>query len=478
MKTTKLTPNTVLILLLLVSFLGCQSTPVSPGEGPGESIDLLIEGGTVLVLDEQLTVHSPGYVAIRDDRIVAVGAGDSGRRFQPQRRIDAAGEIVMPGIVNGHQHAPMVLFRGMGNDRNLMDWLNGTIFPAEAQNVNRDFVYWGTRLAALEMLRSGTTTYADMYYFEDEVARASVDAGIRVVAGQTVIGFPAPDHPKPEETLAWLETFIDEWKDHPLVIPAVAPHAPFTLSRQILEASKELADRKDVPLIIHVAETAAEVEQVKDEHDGLRAVEYLNRIGFLADRVTANHVVWAEPHEIEMLKQAEVGVIHNPESNMKLASGVAPVPAMLRAGIDLGLGTDGAASNNNLDMLQEMDSMAKLHKLVSNDPTVVTARETLFAATLGGARALNLQDRIGSLEEGKLADVIILSLNSPQGIPAADPYTTVVYSLLGDSVETVVVNGKILLDGYRFTATDEDQVYAESRRLITKVSASLSKDNR
>ena len=333
--------SSILLLLLLVSFSGCRSAPAPPGASVVEAIDVLIWRGTVLVMDEQLTVHSPGFVAIRGNRIIAVGSGDSGDRFQPERRIDANDGIILPGIVNGHQHAPMVLFRGMGNDRDLMDWLNDTIFPAEAQNVNRDFVYWGTRLAALEMLRSGTTTYADMYYFEDEVARASADAGIRVVAGQTVIGFPAPDHPEPEATLEWSETFIDEWKDHPLVIPAVAPHAAFTLSQQILEASKELADRKDVPLIIHVAETAAEVEQVKQEHGGLRPVEYLDRIGFLADRVIANHVVWAEPHELEMLKKARVGVIHNSESNMKLASGVAPVPAMLAAEIDLGLGTDG-----------------------------------------------------------------------------------------------------------------------------------------
>ena len=395
-------------------------------------------------MDPDLTVYQPGFVAISADTIVAVGPQPEAGQFEAKRTIDARDRLILPGLINGHQHAPMVLYRGLADDLKLMDWLEQYIFPAEAATVDADFVYWGTRLAVAEMLLSGTTTYADMYYFEDEVARATSELGMRGVLGQTIIGLPAPDHLQPEDALEYCAAFVERWKNHPLIVPAVAPHAPFSCSREVLQSAHALAEQHDVPLLIHLAESREEVEQML-VRTGRRPTEFLEQIGFLTDRLVANHVVWANPGEIELLKRRGVGVIHNPESNMKLASGVAPVPQMLEAGIDLGLGTDGAASNNNLDLFEAIGLMAKLHKLFGDDPTLVSAREALTAATIGGARALGLDTLVGSLEVGKKADLIVLNLEAPSARPMYDPYSLVVYSLSGSSVETVLVNGRILV---------------------------------
>ena len=439
-------PRLALALGVLAANLGACTEPESSpaGSGPAATVDLVIGKGTVLTMDPELTVHQPGFVAVSGDTIVAVGPQAEAGRFETERTIDAQGRLVLPGLINGHQHAPMVLYRGLADDLKLMDWLEKYIFPAEAATVDADFVYWGTRLAVAEMLLSGTTTYADMYYFEDEVARATSELGMRGVLGQTIIGFPAPDHAKPEDALEYCTGFVERWKNHPLIVPAIAPHAPFTCSAEVLRSARALAEQHDVPLLIHVAESREEVEQML-ARTGRRPVEFLEQIGFLTDRVVAKHAVWANPGEIELLQRHGVGVIHNPESNTKLASGVAPVPQMLAAGIDLGLGTDGAASNNNLDLFEAIGLTAKLHKLFGDDPTLVTAREALTAATIGGARALGLEDLVGSLEAGKKADLIVLNLDAPSAKPMYDPYSLVVYSLLGSSVETVLVNGRLLV---------------------------------
>ncbi len=423
-------------------------------------------------MDADFTVHDPGFVAVREDRIVAVGPLAEVSLYSAVRSLDVADTIVLPGLINGHQHAPMTLFRGLGSDLKLMDWLTEYIFPAESRNVDRDFVFWGALLAVTEMLESGTTTFADMYYFEEEVARATSAAGMRGILGQVIIGFPAPDYPAPEETLKGTERFIVDWKDDPLVTPAVAPHAPYTCSREVLDACRELAEKHDVPLIIHLAETRDEVRQV-EENTGLRPVSYLNEIGFLVDRLIAAHVVWANEQEIRLLKEHGVGVIHNPESNMKLASGTAPVPLLLEAGVDVGLGTDGAASNNNLDLLQEADTMAKLHKHSTVDPTVIPAREALVAATIGSARALGLDAELGSLEMGKKADLVVLGLSEASAIPVYDPYALVVYSLHGSAVETVIVNGRVVVEDGRILTVDREELWRQVERLRTKVVRSL-----
>ncbi len=456
------------VCLVLLAFLtSC------PAPGPTDAAsDLLVIGATVVTMSPDLEVFDPGFVAVRQGRIAAVGPASEAASWSANETIDATGKLVLPGLINGHQHAPMVLFRGLGSDLKLMDWLEDYIFPAEAKTVDEEFVYWGTLLSALEMISGGTTLFADMYYYEAEVARAIDESGMRGVLGQTIIGFPAPDHPTPEETLAYTERFIRDWKDHGRVIPAVAPHAPFTVSREVLLACRALADKYDVPLLIHLAETSEEVSQV-EERTGDRPIRYLEKIGFLSDRVVANHGVWALEDEIELFKKRGVGVIHNPESNMKLASGVAPVPGYFRAGVDLGLGTDGAASNNNLDLFEEMDSMAKLHKLAGNDPTLVPARAVLIAATLGGARALDLDDRIGSLEPGKQADLIIIGLDSPAAHPRQDPYSLAVYTLKASSVETVIVAGETIYRDRRFTRLEPERIYRQAADLRSRVEAAL-----
>jgi len=456
-------------LLLTLLAVSCAS-PAS--HESGESVDLLISGGTVVTMDADFTVYDPGFVAVREDRIVALGPLADVSRYSAVRSLEVADTIVLPGLINGHQHAPMTLFRGLGSDLKLMDWLTRYILPAESKNVDRNFVFWGALLAATEMLESGTTTFADMYYFEEEVARAISTAGMRGILGQTIIGFPAPDYTTPEEALKGAEQFIVDWKDDPLVTPAVAPHSPYTCSREVLDACRELAEKHDVPLIIHLAETRDEVRQV-EESTGFRPVTYLNEIGFLVDRLIAAHVIWAREEEIRMLQEHGVGVIHNPESNMKLASGTAPVPLLLEAGVDVGLGTDGAASNNNLDLLQEADTMAKLHKHSTGDPTVIPARVALVTATIGSARALDLEADLGSLEVGKKADLVVLGLGEASAVPVYDPYALVVYSLHGSAVETVIVNGRVVVEDGRILTVDREELWRQVERLRDKVIRSL-----
>ncbi|MFQ5740968.1 MAG: amidohydrolase [Acidobacteriota bacterium] len=459
-------------LLIVLALAGCRPAETSQSPPPSQHVDILITGGTVVTMDADLTLYDPGFVAVSGDSISAVGPLSDARAFRADRTIEAKKQIILPGLVNGHQHAPMVLLRGLADDLTLMDWLERYIFPTEAKVVDAEFVYWGALLSALEMVRTGTTTFADMYYFEGEVARAVSQVGMRGVLGETLIGFPSPDFRTPQEALGYTEEFIQKWKDHALIVPAVAPHAAYTCSEEVLLASSRLAERYDVPILIHVAESKDEINQVR-QRTGMTSIRFLNKIGFLSDRVVAAHVVWADAEEISILKDLGVGVIHNPESNMKLASGVAPIPEMLEAGLDVGLGTDGAASNNNLDMFQEMDTMAKLFKITRLDPTLISARQALATATMGSARALGLGDQLGSLEAGKKADLIILDQTSPAAIPTYDPYSSVVYSLMGDSVRTSIVGGKIIMEGRRLTHLDTSELFAKVAVLKEKIRNSL-----
>ncbi len=467
----------VAALGLAAILLGAACGPSGEQEAAGQAeadVDLLIMGGTVLTMDESLTVYDPGYVAIVGEEIIDVGKASEGEQITARRRIDARGGFVMPGLVNGHQHAPMSLLRGVADDLTLMRWLEDYIFPAEKANVDEDFVYWGTLLSVREMIGSGTTTYADMYYFEDRVAQATALAGMRGVLGETILGFPSPDHPDAMTALKATRHYLQKWKGHPLIVPAVAPHSVYTCSTEVLKASKRLADEMDVPLIIHLAEVEDEVRQIREKH-GTTPTRYLEQIGFLSDRVIAAHAIWVEPEEIEILLKHGVGVIHNPESNMKLAAGVAPVPDYLKAGLDVGIGTDGPASNNNLDLFQEIDSAAKLHKLWRKDPTVLDAPTVLSMATRMGARALGLGDLTGSLERGKRADLILLSGARPEAAPSYDPYSTIVYSLLGSSVDTVVINGAVVFEEGRLTKVDESELFSRVQELKTRIWRSLGK---
>ena len=448
---------------------------VAAGAQAPRRVSLLITGGIVVAVDGARHVYNPGSVAIDGTDIVAVGpSADIAARFRAADEINAASSVIIPGLINTHTHAPMVLYRGLADDLPLQEWLERYIFPAEAKTVSREMVRVGTRLAAVEMIKSGTTTYADMYYFEEEVARATKAAGLRGVLGQTIIQFPVADAKTPDQGLARAEAFIREFEHDDLIVPAVAPHAPYTNDAKTLQAARALATRYRVPVLIHLAETSAEVKNSQAAHGGMSPVAYLDSIGFFGPRTLAAHVVWASPADTAILKARNVAVSHNPESNMKLASGAAPVPAYIAAGVTVALGTDGAASNNDLDMFEAMREAALLHKLQTGDPRAIPASTALEMATIDGARALGLDTLIGSLEPGKRADVAVVSMASARQTPLYDPISHLVYATHGDDVRTVVVNGKVLMRDRKLTTLNEATVLAAARKMAEAVRAAVA----
>jgi 5-methylthioadenosine/S-adenosylhomocysteine deaminase len=447
----------------------------SPHAQTRRAVALVVRGGWVVTENPARTVLTPGAVAIDGHDIVAVDTPAAiAARFAPRDTIDVPRDVILPGLVNTHTHAPMVMYRGLADDLSLMDWLQKYIFPAEAKTVSPDMVRIGTRLAALEMIESGTTTYADMYYFEDAIARATREAGLRGVLGETIIQFPVADAKTPAEGLARAERYIAAFKDDPLITPAVAPHSTYTLDEQSLRACAALARKHGVPLLIHVAETQDEVGIIRERHHAT-PVGFLDAIGFWTPRTLIAHGVWVTDDDIAILKRRGVAVSHNPESNMKLASGAAPVAGYLAAGVTVGLGTDGAASNNDLDMFEAMRQAAFLAKLTTRDPTAVPARVALEMATLGGARALGLDRAIGSLEAGKRADLITVSMDSAHETPMYDPISHLVYVTRGDDVRTTIVDGKILMRDRRVTTLDAASVLDDARRLAERVRAAVGR---
>jgi len=436
-------------------------------------VDLLISGGTVITMDAEFRVIEDGAVAIEGDTITAVGKREE---LEPRARgakiIDSSTALVTPGMINGHAHAAMSLFRGVAEDHSLDDWLQRYIFPAEARNVTEEFVLWGTRLGVLEMLRGGITTYADMYYFEDVVASVTKEAGMRGVLGQTVVDFPAPDHKTPAAAFAYTQKFIDRWKGDPLITPAVAPHSIYTVSTENLKAAAALARQNGVPILIHVAEAPFESELSRKKY-GTSPVAYLENIGVLGPDVVAAHSVWVNAEDIATLVRRGVGSIHNPSSNMKLASGVMPVVELLAAGEPVGLATDSAASNNNQDLFQEMNIAAKLQKVTRMDPRALPARQTVEMATIGGARAIHLDKKIGSLEAGKQADLILINTNATHSTPMYNVYSQLVYALNAHDVRTVVIAGKVVMDGRVMMTMDKPGILAKAHEYQRKISASL-----
>ncbi len=460
---------------LSVSLLCCLIFSLTHLASAKERVDLLVSGGTVVTMDPGKRLLDDGAIAVRGDRIIELGSsGEIRAKYAARRTISAVGTIILPGLINTHNHAPMVLFRGIADDLRLMDWLQNFIFPAEAKNVTSEFVEWGTLLACLEMIRSGTTAYADMYYFEDQVAAATAHAGMRGVLGETIIQFPVPDNKTPGAALTYTEKFIKRWKGSSLIIPAVAPHAPYTNSGETLKACKALADRYGVPMIIHVSETQDEVRQIKEKY-GTTSTKWLEQLGVLGPSVLFNHGVWLTEEDLAAVKKHGVSVSHNPESNMKLASGTAPVVRMLSMGIHVGLGTDGAASNNNLDMFETMDFAAKLHKLAAMDPTVLPAPQVVELATIGGARALRMDRDIGSLEPGKKADFILVDAGLAHALPLYNVYSQLVYDLKGGDVRTSVIDGKIVMLDRRVLTLDEASIKAKVRELQVRILRSLRK---
>ena len=431
-------------------------------------IDILIINGSVLTMDPQDTLIKNGAVAVSADRIVEVGTEDALRAsYQAAKIIDARGGIIMPGLVNTHTHAAMTCFRGLADDLPLMTWLHDYIFPAEAK-LTFDIVYQGTRLACSEMILSGTTTFCDMYLFEEAVAQAVKEAGMRAVVGEVIYDFPSPNYGPVEDGLKYTEALIEKWRDDPLITIAVEPHSAYVCSPDLLQKARAIADRNDVPIVIHLSETEREVVQIREKY-GRTPVAHLAEIGFLCPNLIADHCVALTAKDTALLKDFDVKIAHNPESNMKLASGVAPIPELLRQGITVGIGTDGCASNNNLDMFQEMDTAAKLHKVHTLDPTVMDARTVVSMATIDGARVLGMGDIIGSLEAGKKADIIIIDIRSPHLMPMYNIYSHLVYAVTGSDVVTSVVNGRVLMEDRVLTTLDVDEVMAAVNRIAQDI---------
>lgn len=456
----------VSFLLVFPQYLYSQKT--------GTTYDLLIVGGTVVTMDAERRIIEDGAVGVRGGKIEFVGKR-SEVRSAARQTVNAAGQVVIPGLINTHTHVPMGLFRGIADDLDLQEWLTQYIFPAEAKNVNEAFVRAGTRLGLAEFIRGGTTTYCDMYYFEDAIAEETAKAGVRGVLGETVIDFPAPDNKTFDAGLAYTESFIKKWQGHKLITPAVAPHAPYTVSEENLMKARKLSDKLSAPLVIHLAEANTETEFIQQKHKGLRPIEFVEKIGFLNNRTIAAHVIQANESEIEILKRREVGVAHNPQSNMKLAAGIAPIPQMLKQNLRLGLGTDGAASNNDLSLWEEMDTAAKLHKIATGDPKVVSAKEVFAMATIGGARALHMEDSIGSIEVGKRADIVLVDFNGLNQTPMYNVYSHLVYATKSNDVHTVVIDGRIVMRARRLLTLNEFVIKKDANLFHQKIIDSLKK---
>ncbi|OQY20883.1 MAG: amidohydrolase [Anaerolineaceae bacterium 4572_32.1] len=436
--------------------------------------DLILINGTVVTMNSAGKIFEPGLVAVKGNSVVAVGPVSLADEIEAAETVDCAGQIVMPGLINAHTHVPMSLLRGMADDLRLDVWLHGYMMPVEKAFVDETFCHWGTLLSCAEMIRSGVTCFADMYYHENAVAEAAAEVGMRAICAETVMKWPTPNANSYDEALAYCRRFIAQWKGHPLIIPAVGPHAPYTCTPEILRETAHLAQEQDVPLLIHISETAGEVEGSVQAH-GLAPAFYVDQFGVLDHKAVVAHGVHLAKEEMALLAEKGAGLVHNPSSNLKLASGVAPVPRMLEVGVRLGLGTDGPASNNNQDMFEELHLAALLAKGFSGDPTALPAQEALTMATIGGARALHLDHLIGSLESGKRADLIVVDMDdlhiSPHfNLSTGNIYSRLVYAAQSTDVRHVMVNGRWLMRDRVLQTVSEKEVMAEVQRVADRVS--------
>jgi 5-methylthioadenosine/S-adenosylhomocysteine deaminase len=425
-------------------------------------------------MDGQRAIYDDGAVVVTGDTIVAVGPrAELEAKYEGRQTIDARGKLVLPGFINGHTHVPMTLFRGLHDDVTLNDWLYKYIFPAEANNVTEDFVRWGTRLAAAEQVRSGVTTFADMYYFEDAVAEETKAAGMRGVLGETFIDFPAPDNKSNAAMLAYTEKFLQKWQGDPLIHAAPAPHSIYTCSKKTLQDAAALARKYHAPILIHLSEMKKEWDDSL-KNNAASPVQYLDRLGVLGPDVVAAHCIFVDEADRKILALRNVGCVHNPSSNMMIASGVSPVPEMRAAGIAVGLGTDGpAGSNNDLDLMEEIDLAAKLAKISKMSPLALNAKAVVEMATIDGARALHMEKEIGSLEKGKKADLILIGLDEPNAVPMYDVYAQVSYALKASDVETVIIGGRVVMRDHTLLTVDEAAAIAKAREYQKRIAASL-----
>lgn len=434
-------------------------------------MDFIVRGRYVITMNENDEVIENGAVVVKDGRIFDVGEFSEILKKYKDRTIQIFGNsysAVMPGFINTHTHAAMVLFRGIADDLPLKEWLTEHIWPREAKFLSSEFVYDGSRLACLEMLRSGTTTFNDMYFFTESIAKAAKELGIRAVVGQGVLDFPTPSGSGADEYLKKAEEFINKYKDDELIIPAVAPHAIYTCSRETLLRSKDLALQYSVPIHIHLSETFHEVETCLKIH-GLRPVKYLQKIGFLEGKITAAHCVWLDDEEIDIMAKHGVGVSHCIESNLKLSSGIAPVAKMIKKGVKVSMGTDGAASNNNLDLLEEISIAAKVQKGITADPTQLDVKTCMKMLTVWAAQALGVEKEIGSIETGKRADLVLMNLRKPHLQPVYDIYSTIIYSAKASDIEDVFVNGTPVILNGKHQFVDEDEIIDKAEWWAEKV---------
>jgi len=429
-----------------------------------KEVDYIIRAEYLLPMSDGLPVIEDGAVAISGSRIIDIGKYDEIiSQYKAVHVVGGEGRALIPGLVNTHTHAAMVYFRGLADDLPLKEWLEGHIWPAEQRWLSHDFVFDATQLACLEMIRAGITLYNDMYFFGDAIAQASKEMGMRAVIGLGILDFPTVAAKTTEEYFEKAIAFIERWRGDYLIRPAIAPHALYTCCTETLLRARELSMRLEVPLHIHLSETEWEVNEIKKRY-GMLPVHYLDSTGFLDERVIAAHCVWLEDEEIEVFARKNVSVSHCPESNLKLASGIAPVSAMLRAGLKVTLGTDGAASNNDLDVLSEASTAAKLHKAIAKDPTVLNSRTALLMATRWGAEALGLGDITGSIEPGKEADMVLINIDRPHLLPIYDIYSHIIYSARSSDVETVMIGGKIVMNHGELKIHDEEEIMAKARQ--------------
>jgi 5-methylthioadenosine/S-adenosylhomocysteine deaminase len=432
-----------------------------------DDADLIIHNGWVLTMDPGNRRITRGAVAIQGDRIKALGPMADFDHWRAGRRLDARGGLILPGLINTHTHAAMSLFRGLADDMPLMSWLNDHIFPAEAKLTDA-MVGIGTRLACAEMIRSGTTCFCDMYLFEAAVAEAARECGMRAVVGEVLFDFDSPNYGPVENGFKYTRQMLNRWRDDPLISVAVEPHSPYLCAPELLRRAALLAREFNAPLVIHLSETQSEVAGINEKYNAT-PVGHLAHLGVLGPNVVACHAVVLTEADIALLKQHDVKVSHNPESNMKLASGVSPVPDLLKAGICVGLGTDGCASNNNLDLFTEMDTAAKLHKAYRLDPSVMDAATVLRMVTVDAARVLGLERLIGSIEPGKRADLIVVDTAKPHLTPMYDPISHLVYAVNGADVRHSVINGRIVMQDRELLTIDVDQAVADARGLSLNI---------
>jgi 5-methylthioadenosine/S-adenosylhomocysteine deaminase len=439
-----------------------------------QTVDWLLTNAIVLTMDEQFNQYEPGAVAVQGDSIVAVGTADElEQRFTATQKVDCGGKVLMPGLINAHTHVPMTLLRGLADDLRLDVWLLGYMMPVEREFVSPDFVRLGTLLACAEMIRSGVTCFADMYYYEEDVAKATAQAGMRALCAETVLKFPTPDAQFYEDSLAATRDFIQRWKNHPLIVPSIAPHAPYTCTPEILRACAELAIEFDVPLHTHLSETALEVENMRNEQ-GMPVIPFVRKQGLFEAKVLAAHCVHIDEGEMRTMQHHGAGVAHNPTSNLKLASGIAPVRRMLELGLNVGIGTDGPASNNDLDMFEEIRLTALIGKGASGDPTALPARTVLAMATRIGAQAMHLGHLTGSLQPGKRADLILIDVSPLHNAPRfrRDPqnaYAQIVYAAKSSDVSDVMVNGQWLMRAHQLLTLDEADLLQQSRDYAQRI---------